>query len=623
MKKFLAKIELNAVKIFYIALFGALAFFFNVSNVVSGLDASWVYAVNKFFSQGRLWGKNIIFTYGPLGWLFAFCNVDVNLTQFAFYFWCAITLLTCFTFSYALFSKKLEHLNSHVSNIFVALVFLYYAYLTGWILPEYILTILILTMLLICLNGGNNIFYWLAVFITIFSAFTKFNSGAANLALLFIFSFTAIFIRRDKIFQYMAGMISVPTIFLVIWLIYNPSLNELYFYIKGASEISTGYISAMGMPFNKPFVPGLIGYTFIFIYFVKKFAWPEIFNLKNVAITLLFLFPLCMALKHLLFVRHMVIVPALSVYLSLFILFMPLNLNVLSIKRKHTYYLFAFMFLISSNNPFTNPFVHFYDNVKSIVKVSKIVDARELKLNNDFKEAIKGKTYSIYPTELAYSFDSPENFKAMPIFQAYSAYTPWLDNLNAEFFNDDNKAPEFLIFNMGAIDGRFSLIECPSTWLAIYSHYKIKLYDPKNNIFLLERSTPKIKALKEFETREINSSEVIEIPADKFCTMRVDFKLSLFGKIMKALFYIPSVFAEIEYYDGTIEKRRVVPDNLNNDVIISNILLDMNDFEKFMNGDFNIKRVKSIRFYGANLKGAGLKCYASNLKITFSEIQPF
>ena len=89
------------------------------------------------------------------------------------------------------------------------------------------------------------------------------------------------------------------------------------------------------------------------------------------------------------------------------------------------------------------------------------------------------------------------------------------------------------------------------------------------------------------------------------------------------IFYIPSVFAEIEYYDGTIEKRRVVPDNLNNDVIISNILLDMNDFEKFMNGDFNIKRVKSIRFYGANLKGAGLKCYDSNLKITFSEIQPF
>ena len=320
-------------------------------------------------------------------------------------------------------------------------------------------------MLLTCLNGGMSLFYWLAVSITIFSTFVKFNSGVANLALLFIFNIIAIFARRDKIFQYVAGIIAVPILFLVAWLIYNPSFSELYFYIKGASEISTGYISAMSVSFYVPFIPMVLGYTCIFIYLIKKFAYSGFFESKNFASVGIFLMPVFMALKHLLFVRHMMIIPSLSIYLSLFILFMPSDLHIANTKRKRMYYFIAFIFLISSlglnkfhykpatlailvNNPFTNPYVRFYEDVKSINTANEIIDGRELKLNDEFKSTIKNRTYSTYPFELSYSFDSPKNFRTMPVFQAYSAYTPWLDIENAKFFANDDTAPQFIVLNL-------------------------------------------------------------------------------------------------------------------------------------------------------------------------------
>ncbi len=268
------------------------------------------------------------------------------------------------------------------------------------------------------------------------------------------------------------------------------------------------------------------------------------------------------------------------------------------------------------DKPFTNPFISFYDRVLSAFEDSynKNIDSRELKLPENFKAEINNKTYSIYPIEIAYSYDAPKNFRAMLCFQAYSAYTSWLDELNAEFFTNTDTAPELLIFNMDAIDGRLPLIECPAEWFAIYSNYKIKLCDYENNIFLLERIKSKTKGLKEFDTREIKINEPIEIP-DNVCVMRVNFKLNTYGKIIKTLYSIPAVNMKINYHDGTEIQGRIIPDTLTNDLIISNILTTLKDFELFMSGDKNIRRVKSIEF-----SGAGLKYYEPDLKIVFSEI---
>src|ERR1700722_13592891 len=42
-----------------------------------GLDVSWKYTLNTALAQGQVWGKDIIYTYGPLGFLATRCGIGI------------------------------------------------------------------------------------------------------------------------------------------------------------------------------------------------------------------------------------------------------------------------------------------------------------------------------------------------------------------------------------------------------------------------------------------------------------------------------------------------------------------------------------------------------------------
>ena len=84
--------------------------------------------------------------------------------------------------------------------------------------------------------------------------------------------------------------------------------------------------------------------------------------------------------------------------------------------------------------------------------------------------------------------------------------------------------------------------------------------------------------------------------------MNVNMNLNLTGKFMKMLYKIPAVLMTAEFEDGRVITKRVLPEVLKNDTIISSLLLDDNDFAQFMNGDMNTGKVKSIQFTGDGIK---------------------
>ena len=65
-----------------------------------------------------------------------------------------------------------------------------------------------------------------------------------------------------------------------------------------------------------------------------------------------------------------------------------------------------------------------------------------------------------------------------PILQRYSAFTPYLDRLNAAWILE--KGPTFLLFDGETIDKRDAWAESPSTWLAIYRWYNTRYLGPDN-----------------------------------------------------------------------------------------------------------------------------------------------
>lgn len=52
-----------------------------------GLDPSWVYAISQAAQKQLIFGKEIIFTYGPLGYLTTGATLDQNFFQIIIFRW--------------------------------------------------------------------------------------------------------------------------------------------------------------------------------------------------------------------------------------------------------------------------------------------------------------------------------------------------------------------------------------------------------------------------------------------------------------------------------------------------------------------------------------------------------
>jgi len=88
------------------------------------------------------------------------------------------------------------------------------------------------------------------------------------------------------------------------------------------------------------------------------------------------------------------------------------------------------------------------------------------------------------------------NLVLYPVLQRYSAYTAYLDSLNADWIRD--KGPRFLIFAGISIDGRHPWTETPAMWVELYRWCNTRLLGKHN--LLLER-----RALQVYAIRNVNA----------------------------------------------------------------------------------------------------------------------
>jgi hypothetical protein len=93
-------------------------------------------------------------------------------------------------------------------------------------------------------------------------------------------------------------------------------------------------------------------------------------------------------------------------------------------------------------------------------------------LPNKIQRQIDRQEVAIYPWDQLIAKAYGLNFSTFPIPQSYSAYTPKLDELNAQFLNRRNSPKYLLLTEMKAIDERNPLWESPKTVLAMLCNYR-------------------------------------------------------------------------------------------------------------------------------------------------------
>ena len=588
--------------VFLILIIGS--FMPRIVNFGTGLDNSGLYAVNYFWNSGVIFGRDVFYSYGPLGFLCYTMNVGHNIIL-SLLFWGMITLFFAILWYQILFKKNsLCRWQIGLAVILSVMVecyasqeyFLYYIFFLAFLCGEYI--------------NEKNI-YICDVLIS-FIVFIKFSALMGILSGV-IMAIILKFIYKDNnnrlFLKHFVGSFLVAFLLL---LLYTKSFKVLANYIKGGLEVSSGYGS--GMSLCTSYETYLLWAIVIVLFYMVELILCLIEKkYNNFRLLCVFAGPLFMMYKHG-FVRadaHVFIsFQGLIVVLSFLFLFADFRREKYGNKFIVILSAMAIMCILINNvnistviSTIKNRTVDLPSQLVSIVNEDI---GNQNVLPQEITTRIGQDSATIYPWNILYRVNADFEYRPMPAVQNYCAYTPYLDMKDAEFFRGEN-APKYIILSLETIDGRWSMIETPQTWWEINKNYYVDYCE--NDILLLkQRDGNREISLKNKEKYSISKDEQINVK-NKY--VKVDAELSMLGKIAKLFWKIPEVDMNVEYTSGKSETHRILLDNLSAGVDLSSIVYDTNSFVDYVNFEGKLSKVKSISF-----SGVGLKFYKDKLEIT-------
>jgi hypothetical protein len=209
----------------------------------------------------------------------------------------------------------------------------------------------------------------------------------------------------------------------------------------------------------------------------------------------------------------------------------------------------------------------------------------EAALPAEVRSRIGRASVDVMPWESSVAVLNGLNYRARPIPQSYSAYTPWLDGLNARFLDSTN-APAYVIYACAqdaAIDGRPAAWDESLTKMALMENYVVdtefslpmRVWPYQNlepaSVFLLKHGR-RWRRLVPVATNAVSVAlgESLPIPATTnlvFLTLEV--QRTMLGKLAAAALSPGMLIACFEYQDAPPDYYRAVLPILQTGVLVN------------------------------------------------------
>ncbi|MDB6115466.1 MAG: hypothetical protein JWQ62_2411, partial [Lacunisphaera sp.] len=569
------------------------------------LDSSWRMAIGRFLMEGRQFGHEVVFTYGPLGFamgktywgdhwgLLVGWHAVQAVVFSAIVYWHAYRLtgyprLFCFLFFF-LFGLSYQDA-VHQSMIALAGLELIRRSNVPWRWSSVALLVLLVVLSLVKFTN-----LLLAFFLVLLA-------GALELQ------------RTRRL-----SALRVPAVFfglfLLGWMACGQHVGNLPAYFKSSWEISQGYLDAMGFscPPRQLYL-GLTVAALVLAYLALNLATHPA-RLRGLALTLGALAYLYLNWKHgfiradghqigfyyavltilatsplLLegtprFLQWKIPVAVLAGVLSLISLELVLpglvrgtlgiaqgavDLNVqFALGKAYTRDIYEGRLEAERNN---------YDLPKA-------------------KAIVKRASLDVLGFEQAIALYNGFNYQPRPVFQGYSAYTPYLSQLNYEFYASD-RAPEFVLFKLQTIDGRLATMDDPHAlrlltqrYAYLFSEQGFTLWQRKPGAFDAAKFDP--APLRAGVHRFGENISVADV-ADRNLWVEIRYHFSLLGKLRRFLFKPPLVELHITDDKGKETIHRLPEPIGRAGFMLNPVVNDMLDFMR-ANGGVPSRRASSIR----------------------------
>lgn len=535
-----------------------------------GLDPSYKFAFNYFFEHNIQIGTDILFTLGPLGFIYAAMPLGNNIL---------ITTIVTLALKFIFVASSLNLYKEVRGNLtifnWVIIIPITYIISSGIGIHHVILFIPLIFILTYIITRNTLLLYFASI-ITVLALLIKSSTGITVLLFLISFSIYSIWQKDYKV--PIIIFISTSIIFLISWFLLYDNLNGIYEYFYATLEFSKGNSSIMTLnPDNNWIV--FAGFIILFITYpiVQKDRLVYILYVITL-LTTAAIFKFSMSRQdHIFEFENYLFDFAFIVYIT------SRNFNLKSIIHLFLMYMAFLTFIYYTpwkdriegrlirthvpNKPFKNIDAIYTSSINTRLSEISKNNLKTRVFDQNITKLIGDSSVDTYPTFTTYFYVNDLNWTPRPIFQSYITYTPYLDNKNATFLNS-KKAPKFIIWSiehkMASLGGQYLLNNSPATLFQIFNHYSIEA-SRKNYVLFkrddsdnLKTETLKSKIYKWDEW--IDTPQIEEGDSSSYFVAKTFINRSLLQKIKKLIYKEFEVYIEYKLHDESIKRHRIAVD---------------------------------------------------------------
>ena len=595
----------NIVIIFSVLLFLPKSFTESTSD---GIDGSWQMSINMAFHQGLVFGKDWVFTYGPLGFLSTRRYLFVGDIPFLVLdIFCVGVLI--YILNYA-FNKLRDPLKYLCVPYFMALVahnaeinFSLFAFFTFLLFHAH--------------REKSSVSLTLAAIISILSFFVKLNLGLISSTIFYGFLAYQLFLDRTTFkrnISFFAGHIVI--IFILCQILHVDVVN----YIKGGLSVINNYNDAMFSNdmfrdqrryayFNSCLAAIIITATAIVILSNLAILWKSRFDKFIVLVMLLSLY---LGFKQGFTRFGLAGMPYFFFYGAFFVGIAYLFIGNAILKKRIGILFGVFLFI----SPFASTGLGFsfnkitlpYQNI--IFQTPMQRAAYEQKTRDQYKlepyilSKFKNKTVDVFPFEISYACYNDLNYNPRPAIQSYQAYNDYLTTLNYNKYVSPT-APDYIIYEVGpASDAfRYGFWSDSKSTLAMLQNYD---YDTttvaKDTIQILKKRAAILPAkTSDLRNISVKMNQVISVSNKGELTwMKAKVNYSIWGKIRRTLAQPPILYVEATFEDGRKQKIKAIVSELESGVFLKDIQTRAQG-DSFLKNRGQAASITKLQFLGSSL----------------------
>jgi hypothetical protein len=217
-------------------------------------------------------------------------------------------------------------------------------------------------------------------------------------------------------------------------------------------------------------------------------------------------------------------------------------------------------------------------------------------LPNPFKAVIGLGSTDVFPSEISRIYFKGLRYDPRPSLQSYAAYNVYLDSIDAVKYTSTT-APDFVLYDYQSVDDRFAWLDESRTKLALLTNYA-PVTQIEGELVLRKRKDPKVLIKSAEQTLMVKMGQ--EIPVRKsnslqFSRFLIDFNLT--GKLRNFFFQPPLLKISITLENGeTRSFKRAVRSVLADGVILNKYVEGNDEFQLMLlsegKANYNIRSVR-------------------------------